>query len=177
MIVSDSGLAVIDAGQDPPQARKRRRCLSGTCPALYWMGHLPLSMRPFAAVGFSILGRIGRRQQTSHSRDGISCLQGLSTEPLMDLTVGQLLDNAAERLGDADALVAVHQDIRWSWARLRDEADPLAAGLIAREAFRRSRLARLLVGSRRGKTGRHHRRSQRRHGRSARCRRARLQSR
>jgi fatty-acyl-CoA synthase len=51
--------------------------------------------------------------------------------PLLEITIGQALDNAAERWVDADALVSAAQGIRWSWSELAVRADALAAGLLA----------------------------------------------
>ena len=51
--------------------------------------------------------------------------------PLLGLTVGDVLDEAARRWPDGEALVVPHQSIRWSWAELQHEAKALAAGLIA----------------------------------------------
>jgi fatty-acyl-CoA synthase len=47
------------------------------------------------------------------------------------MTVGDVLDRAAARWPDRDALLVPHQDIRWSWRELREKALDLAAGLVA----------------------------------------------
>jgi fatty-acyl-CoA synthase len=60
-----------------------------------------------------------------------SYLHGVSGEPLKGLTVGQLFDGCAGRFADNDALIVMHQDIRWTWRQLGAEAGRLAAGLVA----------------------------------------------
>ncbi|MHA1529591.1 MAG: AMP-binding protein, partial [Alphaproteobacteria bacterium] len=63
--------------------------------------------------------------------DRFSYLHGASAEPLKGLTVGRLFDESAGRFADNDALVVMHQGIRWTWHQLRAEVDRLAAGLVA----------------------------------------------
>jgi fatty-acyl-CoA synthase len=60
-----------------------------------------------------------------------SYVHGATDTPLLGLTMGGALDQAAARHGEALALVACHQDIRWSWAEFRFEVDKVAAGLLA----------------------------------------------
>jgi fatty-acyl-CoA synthase len=61
----------------------------------------------------------------------LSWVKGADEPPLLDLTIGRALDRAAGQWGDADALVSVSQDVRWSWRELADRADEMAAGLLA----------------------------------------------
>ena len=61
----------------------------------------------------------------------LSYVHGASDIPLLGLTVGALLDEAAARWPDGEALVVRHQDLRWRWAELNARADAMAAGLIA----------------------------------------------
>jgi fatty-acyl-CoA synthase len=56
---------------------------------------------------------------------------GSGDTPLLGVTVGQLLDSAARRWPDNDALIVVDQGIRWNWRELRERARNFAAGLIA----------------------------------------------
>jgi fatty-acyl-CoA synthase len=60
-----------------------------------------------------------------------SWVKGAEAPPLLETTIGAALDAAAQRWGDADALVSVHQRIRWSWKALAAKAHDLAAGLVA----------------------------------------------
>ena len=46
-------------------------------------------------------------------------------------TIGGALNRAAKRWGDSDALVSCHQQLRYSYRELRDEADRAACALIA----------------------------------------------
>ncbi len=60
-----------------------------------------------------------------------SYLHGGGDDPLIGRTVGAVLDDAAMRWPDREALVVPHQDVRWTWSELQTEAKTLAAGLIA----------------------------------------------
>jgi len=59
-----------------------------------------------------------------------SYVHGVSPTPLLGSTVGQLFDKTAARFADNEALVVRHQKVRWSYRRLKEEVDRLAAGLI-----------------------------------------------
>ena len=61
----------------------------------------------------------------------LSWVKGAGGPPLLETTIGQALDLAAERWGDADALVSVAQSLRWSWRELALRADAMAAGFLA----------------------------------------------
>jgi len=60
-----------------------------------------------------------------------SYAHGSGDTPLLGVTVGQLLDKAARRWPDHDALIVVDQGIRWNWRELRERARHFAAGLLA----------------------------------------------
>lgn len=62
--------------------------------------------------------------QLSHAAGGTS-------PALLDLTIPQALDRTVREWGDYEAVVSVHQDIRWTYAELAQKADALAAGLLA----------------------------------------------
>jgi len=61
----------------------------------------------------------------------LSWVKGASEPPLLDITIGEALDRAAERWAEADALVSVVQGVRWNWRELARRADDLAAGFVA----------------------------------------------
>jgi len=61
----------------------------------------------------------------------LSYVHGIGTTPLLADTIGGALNRAAERWGDRDALVACHQQLRYSYRQLREEADRAARALIA----------------------------------------------
>jgi fatty-acyl-CoA synthase len=61
----------------------------------------------------------------------LSWVRGAAEPPLLEITIGQALDRAAERWGDADAIVSVAQGVRWSWRELALRADELAAAFLA----------------------------------------------
>jgi fatty-acyl-CoA synthase len=60
-----------------------------------------------------------------------SYANGSGDSPLLGMTVGQLLDEAACRWSDHDALIVVDQGVRWEWRELRERARTFAAGLLA----------------------------------------------
>ncbi len=62
-----------------------------------------------------------------------SYVNGASALPLLGDTVGVHFDRAAVRWADAEALVARHQNVRWTYAELQRRVDACAAGLLALE--------------------------------------------
>nr|CAD7267607.1 unnamed protein product [Timema shepardi] len=52
------------------------------------------------------------------------------SEPLSPLTVGQLVDQSADKFGHREALVSLHQNRRLTFQQLREQSDRLAAGLL-----------------------------------------------
>jgi fatty-acyl-CoA synthase len=61
----------------------------------------------------------------------LSHVAGATEPPLLEHTIGQALDAAAARWGDVEALVSVHQGVRWTYAELKARAEAFAAGLLA----------------------------------------------
>lgn len=62
--------------------------------------------------------------------DGLSRVVGSTVEPLLQLTIPQLLHQAVARHGARDAAVFLEQDIRWSYSEFSERVDTLAQGLI-----------------------------------------------
>jgi len=60
-----------------------------------------------------------------------SLVIGATEPPLLEHTIGEALARAAALWPDAEALVSVHQGIRWTWAEFARRVDALAAGLLA----------------------------------------------
>ncbi|GMR13950.1 MAG: AMP-binding protein [Gemmatimonadota bacterium] len=60
-----------------------------------------------------------------------SYVHGASSKPFLDTTIGAQFDRTVERFGERDALVVCHQDVRWTYAELKEQVDRLAAGLLA----------------------------------------------
>jgi fatty-acyl-CoA synthase len=61
----------------------------------------------------------------------LSYVSGTSDEPLLYTTVGAVLEEAAGRWGECDALIVPHQAIRWSYRQLDAAASRVAEGLLA----------------------------------------------
>jgi len=60
----------------------------------------------------------------------LSHAAGPSEPPIPSGTIGEWLDQTADRFGDRPALVFAWQDVRWNWAELRDKVDALARGFV-----------------------------------------------
>src|SRR4051794_4578505 len=56
---------------------------------------------------------------------------GTSTTPLLGDTIGDNLDRTIARFGDREALVSVHQDLRYTYAQFGEAVDRCARALIA----------------------------------------------
>ncbi|MEQ8268630.1 MAG: AMP-binding protein [Parvibaculum sp.] len=74
------------------------------------------------------------------SDTNLSHVRGGTTPPLRQETIGDALSAAAQRWPDSEALVSVHQGIRWTWRELNQKAEALAAGLVALGLKRGDRL-------------------------------------
>jgi len=55
---------------------------------------------------------------------------GSSSDPIIYETIGNYLDQIAEKHPGSDALVVCHQDVRWSYAEFNRRIDYLATGLL-----------------------------------------------
>jgi fatty-acyl-CoA synthase len=60
----------------------------------------------------------------------LSYVCGVGGEPLLYKTVGAVLEEAAGRWGEREALVVPHQGIRWSYRQFNEAAERLAAGFV-----------------------------------------------
>src|SRR5262245_19326214 len=61
----------------------------------------------------------------------LSHVRGALEPPLLEMTIGAALARARAQWPDAEALVSVHQNVRWSWAEFGRRSEQLAAGLLA----------------------------------------------
>src|SRR5260370_27205784 len=64
-----------------------------------------------------------------NARSGPSHFQGDRSQPLIETTIGEALDDVADRHRDRIALVVRHQSVRWTYRDLAYHVDSLAAGL------------------------------------------------
>lgn len=58
-------------------------------------------------------------------------VRGASAPALLEHTIGEALTQAARKWPDNEALVSVHQGVRWTYEQLASEVDRLAAGFLA----------------------------------------------
>ncbi len=61
----------------------------------------------------------------------LSYVHGASAMPLLGSTLGAMFDATCAAHGDKVALISRHQDIRWTYAELKDWVDAFGAGLLA----------------------------------------------
>ncbi len=61
----------------------------------------------------------------------LSCTSGSTEEPLLETTIGDMLDHIVETYPDNEALVVRHQDLRLTYHQLRDKVDRCARALMA----------------------------------------------
>ncbi|XP_034497393.1 medium-chain acyl-CoA ligase ACSF2, mitochondrial isoform X3 [Ailuropoda melanoleuca] len=62
---------------------------------------------------------------------GLSYVQGLTKHSLIHKTVGQCLEGTAQRVPDREALVVPQENIRLTFAQLKEEVDKAASGLLS----------------------------------------------
>jgi fatty-acyl-CoA synthase len=65
---------------------------------------------------------------------------GIADAPLLGITIGRSLDQAARRWADREALVSPSHGVRWTWKELAERADALAAGFLALGLTRGARI-------------------------------------
>jgi fatty-acyl-CoA synthase len=61
----------------------------------------------------------------------LSIVRGASEPALLEYTIGEALLRAARQWPKQEALVSVHQGIRWTYEQFSFEVDRIAAGLLA----------------------------------------------
>ena len=60
-----------------------------------------------------------------------SYTSGTSEVPLLGMTIGAMLDRTAEKYPDTEALVALHQDIRWTYKEFVEKVNEAARAFMA----------------------------------------------
>src|SRR4051812_48918494 len=59
-----------------------------------------------------------------------SYVHGASDVPLIGDTIGEHFERIVDRFADRDALIVRHQNVRWTYAELKQHVDAFAAGLV-----------------------------------------------
>ncbi|XP_062966218.1 medium-chain acyl-CoA ligase ACSF2, mitochondrial isoform X2 [Cynocephalus volans] len=62
---------------------------------------------------------------------GLSYIQGRTRRHLVSKTVGRCLDAIAQRVPDQEALIVLHENVRLTFAQLKEEVDKAASGLLS----------------------------------------------
>jgi len=60
-----------------------------------------------------------------------SYISGISDTPLLGITIGDMFDQTVKQYPDNEALIARHQNIRYTYSQLKDQVDQCARGLMA----------------------------------------------
>lgn len=60
-----------------------------------------------------------------------SYTSGTAEVPLLGMTIGEMLDHTAEQFPDTEALVCLHQDIRWTYKEFVEKVDEAARAFMA----------------------------------------------
>ncbi|WP_372999953.1 AMP-binding protein [Marinobacter sp.] len=60
-----------------------------------------------------------------------SYTSGTAEAPLLGMTIGEMLDRTAEKYPDNEALVCLHQDIRWTYREFVEKVDEAARAFMA----------------------------------------------
>jgi fatty-acyl-CoA synthase len=59
-----------------------------------------------------------------------SYASGTSTFPLLGVSIGEMLDTISAKYPDTEAIVSVHQDIRWTYREFSEKVNQVARGLM-----------------------------------------------
>jgi len=61
----------------------------------------------------------------------MSYASGTADQPLLGMPIPELFDSVVARFGDREAVVSIHQNIRWTYRQLAEKVDQLARSFIA----------------------------------------------
>ena len=64
-------------------------------------------------------------------KNHLSYAVGPTDTPLLELTIGEMFDNIVEKHGNNEALIVVHQNIRWTYNELSERVNACAKSLLA----------------------------------------------
>ncbi|MBT8230148.1 MAG: AMP-binding protein [Bacteroidia bacterium] len=60
-----------------------------------------------------------------------SYISGTSKTPLLGMTIGEMFDQTVRKYPDNDALIVIHQDIKWDYKTLKEKVDKCARSLLS----------------------------------------------
>jgi len=61
----------------------------------------------------------------------LSYTSGISSIPLLGITIGDKFDETVAKYSNQDALIVIHQDICWTYSELADQVNECAKALLA----------------------------------------------
>ena len=70
----------------------------------------------------------------------LSYAAGDTSVPLLEVTIGDLFDQITEKYGENDALIVVHQDLKWTYKDLKKRVDDCAKALMAQGVVKGDRV-------------------------------------
>ncbi|KAA3638871.1 MAG: AMP-binding protein [Bacteroidetes bacterium] len=70
----------------------------------------------------------------------LSYAAGDTSVPLLEVTIGDLFDQITEKYGENDALIVVHQDLKWTYKDLKKRVDACAKALMAQGVVKGDRV-------------------------------------
>ncbi|MBT8179128.1 MAG: AMP-binding protein [Eudoraea sp.] len=70
----------------------------------------------------------------------ISYASGISSEPLLGITIGDKFDEIVSQFPDNEALIVHHQDIKWTYSQLHAQVNTCAKALLASGIKKRDRV-------------------------------------
>ena len=60
--------------------------------------------------------------------DGLSYVVGSRAQPLLQLTVSELLAHTVKACGPRSAFIFSEQGVRWTWSEFQEQVDAMASG-------------------------------------------------
>jgi fatty-acyl-CoA synthase len=65
-----------------------------------------------------------------------SYASGTSTVPLLGMSIGEMLNSIVAKYPDNEAIISVHQNIRWTYREFLERVDQVARALMGRRSVR-----------------------------------------
>ncbi|PSC77005.1 AMP-binding [Micractinium conductrix] len=109
------------------------RLAAGLCPAAAAAAAAALQRAGLHHAGPTLLAGVLEQSAASH-------VGGRTDQPLLNITIGTLLERAASDFPQHEAMVSAHQGVRLTYSELLRQADEVARGLLALGVQRHDRV-------------------------------------